>query len=256
MTRRIIAIVAAAVLAAVGAGAVLLYLRTADARALDGKQARSVLVAAKQIPAGTNGKELVDKEYVKAVKMPVETLPDGTVAAIGDELQPLITTATVQKGQLLLRAMFGTAVSGTSGTVLPDGKMAVTAQVKAVAFGPGPVRPGAKVVVFCTYTPAPDKRDTIAGAVAAGTTAVTRVLMTDIEVVSTGGGADGDTPQTDAKSSASSLDLKLTLALSQEEAERLAHAVAVGGVLNVGLLGDSSGIKPDDAGVDNGTVFG
>jgi pilus assembly protein CpaB len=255
MTRRIIAIAAAAVLAAVGAGAVLLYLRSADARALDGKQARSVLVAAKQIPAGTTGRVLLDKGYVKAVKMPVETLPDDTVADIGGDLEPLVTTATVQRGQLLLRIMFGTAVSSSSGLAIPDGKLAVAARIKASAFGPGAARSGAKVVIFCTYTQAPDDRNTIAGGVGAGSKAVTRVLMKDIEVLSIGGADDGDTPQTSSNTGTSALDLSMTLALSQREAEELAHAVAVGGVLNVGLLGDSSGVTPD-GGVDNGKLFG
>ena len=58
MTRRIIAVTVAIVLAAIGTGAVLLYLRTADARALEGKEARTVLIADKVIPAGTGAKVL------------------------------------------------------------------------------------------------------------------------------------------------------------------------------------------------------
>jgi pilus assembly protein CpaB len=47
----------------------------------------------------------------------------------------------------------------------------------------------------------------------------------------------------------------VTFALSQVDAERLAHAVALGGQLNVGVLGDSSDVKPDN-GVDNRSLFG
>jgi pilus assembly protein CpaB len=258
MTRRIIAIVAAAVLAAVGAGAVLLYLRTADARALNGKQVRSVLVAAKQIPAGTTGRTLTDKGYVRKVQMPAETLPDDAVQDVGADLQALVTTATVQRGQLLLRVMFGTAVSSSSGMAIPDGKLAVAARVKATVFGPGAVRAGVKVAIFYTYTPAADdKRGTVSGGglSRAGTvSAVTRLLMTDVEVLSIGSAINGDAPATNANATSPSGDLAVTFALSQHDAERLAHAVVLGGAINIGLLGDSSGVQPDP-GVDNSGLF-
>ena len=47
----------------------------------------------------------------------------------------------------------------------------------------------------------------------------------------------------------------MTLALSQNDAEKLAHIVTLGGQLNVGLLGDSSDVKLD-RGVDNRSIFG
>jgi pilus assembly protein CpaB len=47
----------------------------------------------------------------------------------------------------------------------------------------------------------------------------------------------------------------MTFALDQRQAEILAHATALGGLLNVGLLGDSSDVNPD-RGVDNGSLFG
>jgi len=47
----------------------------------------------------------------------------------------------------------------------------------------------------------------------------------------------------------------VTFAMTQTDAERLAHAVALGGELNIAAVGDASGVKPDN-GVDNGSVFG
>jgi pilus assembly protein CpaB len=53
MSRRILAVVGALLLALVGTGAVFAYVNRADARAVEGQKAVTVLMAAKEIPAGT-----------------------------------------------------------------------------------------------------------------------------------------------------------------------------------------------------------
>lgn len=259
MNRRIIAVLAAVVMAAVGAGAVLLYVRSADSRAVAGKQARTVLIAEKQIPAGTNGRALRDGGYLRQTRMPAETVPEDTLAEVEAGLDALVTTAAVQRGQLMLRTMFGTAVS-RSGMAIPDGKLAIAAKVKSAVFGPGTVRAGTRVAIFYTYTPLePDKPDDVSGSGlerSRTTNNVTRVLMTDIEVISVGAATDdavGDAPAPATTNGAG--DVAMTFALDQRQAEILAHATALGGLLNVGLLGDSSDVSPD-RGVDNGSLFG
>ena len=57
-------------------------------------------------------------------------MPDDVLQKVGPDLETLVTTAPVQRGQLLLRTMFGTKVSTVNGLVVPDGKMAITARVK------------------------------------------------------------------------------------------------------------------------------
>ncbi|GIF49304.1 pilus assembly protein CpaB [Asanoa ferruginea] len=257
MNRRIIAVFAAVVVAAAGAVAVLLYVRSADSRAVAGKQARTVLVAEKQIPAGTTGRALRDGGYLRQTRMPAETLPEDTLGAVEADLDALVTTAPVQRGQLVLRTMFGTAVN-RSGIAIPDGKLAIAAKVKSAVFGPGSVRAGTRVAIFYTYTPLkPDQRDDVSGTgLERGhdINSITRVLMTDVEVISVGAATEGDGLPKPATTSSPS-DVAMTFALDQRQAEILAHATALGGLLNVGLLGDSSDVSPD-RGVDNGTLFG
>ncbi|MDG4823924.1 RcpC/CpaB family pilus assembly protein [Asanoa sp. WMMD1127] len=260
MNRRIIAVLAAVVLAAVGAGAVLLYVRSADNRAVAGKQARTVLVAEKLIPAGTNGRALRDGGYLRQTRMPAETVPDDTLATVEGDLDALVTTAAVQRGQLLMRTMFGTAVN-RSGLAIPDGKLAISAKVKSAVFGPGAVRAGTRVAIFYTYTPvAVGKLDEVSGSGlerGRDVNNVTRLLMTDIEVISVGAAAgegDGEVARP-ATATTGGGDVAITFALDQRQAEILAHATALGGLLNVGLLGDSSDVRPD-RGVDNGSLFG
>jgi pilus assembly protein CpaB len=259
MSRRIIAVAVAVVLAALGTTAVMLYLRSADERAVAGKQARTVLIADRQIPAGTSGKTLRDRDYLREVRMPLESLPDDALGEVGPDLDALVTTATVQRGQLLLRVMFGTRVNNASGLVIPDGKMAITARVRANVFGPSSVRAGARVAIFYTYTPIDESnRNVVSGAgFERGRTvnSVTRLLMTDVEVISVGPAPSDDGPTAGAANQPQSDEFAVTFALSQVDAERLAHAVALGGQLNVGLLGDQSNVRPDN-GVDNRSLFG
>jgi pilus assembly protein CpaB len=258
MSRRIIAVLIAVVLAAVGTTAVMLYLRSADARAIAGKQARTVLIAEKQIPAGTSGKALRDRGYLRQVRMPQETLPDDALEQVGPDLDALVTTATVQRGQLLLRVMLGTRINNASGLVIPDGKMAITARVRSNVFGPSSVRAGTRVAIFYTYTPIDESnRNVVSGAgFERGRTinSVTRLLMTDVEVISVGPAPSEDGP-TGAASQPVPDELAVTFALNQVDAERLAHAVALGGQLNIGLLGETSNVRPDN-GVDNRSLFG
>ena len=258
MNRRIIAVFAAVVLAAIGAGAVLFYVRSADSRAVAGKQARTVLVAEKAIPAGTTGRALRDGGYLRQTRMPTETLPEDTLATVDADLDALVTTAGVQRGQLVLRTMFGTAVN-RSGVAIPDGKLAISAKVKSAVFGPGAVRAGTRVAIFYTYTPVDkNKRDDVSGSGlerGGDVVSVTRLLMTDIEVISVGPAETGTNDAPRPASTTASGDVSITFALDQRQAEILAHATALGGLLNVGLLGDSSGVKPD-RGVDNNSLFG
>ncbi|SCL15522.1 pilus assembly protein CpaB [Micromonospora rhizosphaerae] len=260
MARRIIPVLISLVLAALGTGAIMLYLRSADDRAIEGKRARTVLVADKQIPAGTSGKLLRTKGYLRQVRMPVETLPEDALEQVTGNLDALVTTAPVQRGQLLLRAMLGNAVTNGSGLAIPAGQMAITARVKSTVFGPASLRPGARVAIFYTYTPMDErKRDVVSGAgleKGREINSVTRLLMTDVEVISVGPAPVAGSVGAEASPGGGVQDeLSVTFGLNQVDAERLAHAVALGGELNVGVLGDSSNVRPD-SGVDNRSLFG
>ncbi|MFB9234542.1 Flp pilus assembly protein CpaB [Plantactinospora siamensis] len=259
MNRRVISVVLAVVLAAIGTGAVLLYLRSADARATAGKQARTVLVADKQIPAGTSGRALRSNGYLRAVPMPVGSLPEDTLGEVGADLDTMVVTSAVQRGQLLLRAMFGTAVKNGSGVAIPDGQLAVSARVTSTVFSPSSVRAGTRVAIFYTYTPAdPAKRDTVSGAgleKGRAVNSVTRLLMTNVEVISVEAAAKGSGGDAVTSTGGGKNEFEVTFGLNQRDAERLAHAVALGGAINIGLLGDTSDVKPD-TGVDNRSLFG
>ena len=259
MTRRVIAVLIAVVFAAIGAGAVLLYVRSADTRALEGKEARTVLIADRAIPAGTTAAALRTGKYVHEERMAADAVPKDAMSAIAAADDALVLTAALPRGYMLLRTMLGTAVSKGSGIAMPDGYLAVDARITSTVFSPRSVEPGARVVVFYTYTPpSPEKPDEVSGAGLDRSREAkikSRVLFPNVEVISVTSGepADGDGPaQVQPKNDGDRFTV--TLALTQREAEELITAVAAGGVLNVALRNDASIVK-EDGGVDNDGLF-
>src|SRR4051794_19326740 len=107
MTRRIMPLLLALVLAGLGTAAVLVYVATADARALKGKKAVTVLLAAQRIPAGTTAAQLRSGELLEQVQMPVDAVPPDALGAVESELDQLVLTADLAPRQMLLRGQFG-----------------------------------------------------------------------------------------------------------------------------------------------------
>jgi pilus assembly protein CpaB len=121
------------------------------------------------------------------------------------------------------------------------------------------VKPGVKVAIFYTYTPIDDAhRNVISGGgleKGRGVNSVTRLLLNNVEVLAVGAAAADGAAGSSGTAAGSGDGVTVTFGLSQVDAERLAHAVALGGELNIGALGDSSDVKPD-SGVDNRSLFG
>jgi pilus assembly protein CpaB len=260
MKRTIVATIVAVVLALVGGAAVLLYAAGADARATASREPVQVLVAAKRIPAGTTGQDIVDGGYVERVVMPAASVPADAVGAIDAGLEDLVVTADLQQRQLLLRGAFGEAAVRTGGLVVPDGKVAVTVQIGDAERVAGHVEAGAAVAVFDTFTVAEGLGRTPAGdglSTDHKYTQATRLLLPRVEVLAIGKHVETDEAKTkDGSTSASktkSQKVLVTVAVSQAEAEKLVLAATTGS-LYFALLSDSSKVQPG-AGVDNRTLF-
>ena len=242
MTRRLLAIAVAIVLAAAGTAGVLWYAFSADSRA----QARisnpvTVAIATQAIPAGTTGAAIKARKLVRLEKMPRDAVPSDVLGDIGADQTELVLTSNIAAGQLLTAANFGNRTQVSSGLALPAGKMAVTVQTGAPEQVAGYVQQGSRVAMFLTYkvTNGSGEETRIRR---------TRVLLPDVEVLAVGaytrnGGnaADGG--------GGSNGSLLVTVAVNQAEAERLIQGLNVGS-LYLGLLTDSTTVKPGP-GVDN-----
>jgi pilus assembly protein CpaB len=264
MKRSLVAVTVAVLLAAVGAASILLYVGSADDRALAGKKAVSVLVTTKRVPAGTSGAQLRSSGYVEPVTMPAETVPADALSSVDGSLDALVLTADLQPRQLVLRGAFSADNRLAGGLSIPDGKLAVTVDIAGlptVSF----LRPGSKVAVFNTYDERSGQSRVPDGnkgpQFSAGANHVTRLLMPRLSVVGVGlpgqAGAETTTSEAlptgdEAARTAANLTA-VTFAVTQDEAERLILASTTS-LLYIALLDDSSDVRPGP-GVDTKSLF-
>jgi pilus assembly protein CpaB len=239
MTRRILAITVAIVLAALGTAGGLYLVLSADHRAQSRLQdAVTVAIAAKPIPVGTTGATIVADHMVRFEKMPRASVPSDTLSAIDGERAKLVITTNLAVGQLVLAANFGDQTTVTSGLALPDGKMAITVQTGAPEQVAGYVQAGSQVAIFLTYGVL-DKNGNKTNIER------TRILLPRVEVLSVGTYSAGSDTAGDSRSGS----LMLTVAVEQADAERLIEGLSHG-TLYLGLLTGSVDVQPG-GGVDN-----
>ncbi len=209
MGRRTILLVAACLVAALGAGLVFLYTNTAgDASA---SESIEVYVATAEIQPGTSGSSL-GAANVQQKALPASAIPNGALTNLAD-VADKNTLVTILPGQPLLAAQFANG-NATGGLPIPAGKLAISVELGDPQRVAGFVQPGSYVTVFSTNNGA------------------TTALLPSAYVVAVGpavvapGGAASD------KS-----DPIVTFALTQADATRLVTATSSGGSLYLGLLG-------------------
>ncbi|TRW42944.1 SAF domain-containing protein, partial [Georgenia yuyongxinii] len=106
MKRRLLAAVAALVLAITGAVLLLGYVAGADARAQAGMAPATVLVATEPIPQGTAAADVA--ALVTAREIPAVAVVPGALASL-DDVAGLVTTADVHPGEQLHAGRFADA---------------------------------------------------------------------------------------------------------------------------------------------------
>jgi len=154
--RRLIAAVAALLLAGVGAVLLLSYVGTADERALAGMEPVKVLVVQKRVPEGTPAEKLNGLVAVKT--LPATAVAPGTVSS----LQPIsgrVATTDLQPGEQLLASRFvdPSSLADPHEVKIPKGMQQVSLALESQRVVGGELRPGATVGVFISL-PKEDKR--------------------------------------------------------------------------------------------------
>lgn len=250
MIRRVVAALAAVILAAVGVVLVVSYANRADERALEGMETTEVLVALEHISAGTEAVALEDRVELRPV--PQAFVVDGAVTDLQD-LEGQVTTAELAEGEQLHRARFATPeeLRARGDVELPDEAadlhQVTVALDRARALG-GNVTAGDTVGVFMSfdisgtegYVLLPDgtivreeaDEDAEGTAAPEGGAQVTTTHLTlhKVLVARVEGGyvaAQGDT-EDEGQGAQDSVDV--TLALEAPEAEQLVYAMEFGSV--------------------------
>jgi pilus assembly protein CpaB len=253
MTRRILGVVLAIVLAILGTAAVLLYVNKARNSVAEGQVAVTVLIATQRIPAGTTGSSIKLRELTEEVVMPASALPADALTSVTADLDELVLTHDVQPRQLLLKGAFGAATTLSGGIAVPEKMMAISLKLTVEEEVGGFVRPGSQIAVFGTFKLIdPEYKKLSEGESNSGT----KLLLPRIEVLAVGAyGADGVTSAQNSEDEVATgnVTLLVTVAVTQADAERLIHAIR-GAELYLALLTDSSELLPG-AGVDNRTIL-
>lgn len=230
MDRRKVLLVVAAVVAALGTLLVFLYVRGADNRADSRYAAVTVLRATKQIEAGETVKAAQAAGKITSGSISRQDLLPGALTSL-DGVADQVATSTILPGEQLVSGKFGATGSATTGLTIPKGRLAVSVNLTDPARVAGFVSPGDKVSVFMSGNDAKGP--------------FTRLLLPSVQVIGAGATTVVSTTKTAADGAATTDELPktlLTLALTQDEAERVLFAAQNGDVA-FGLLNNDSQVS-------------
>ena len=220
MRRRLLAAIAALVLACAGAFVLLGYVRGADARALAGVETVDLLVVTAPVPEGTPAEQL--GAFLTVAAVPAKLAATGSLASL-QGLAGQVTTTSLQPGEQLLASRLAdpASLAAPDHVEVPAGMQEVTISLEAQRALGGHLVAGDRVGVFLT---------------AADATHLTlqKVLLTRVQgaVPTTvakdpAAAADATAPPADA---APSGQLVLTLAVAGPDAEQVVWAMEHGSV--------------------------
>ncbi len=211
MQRRVIAAVAAVLLAGIGAVMLFSYVNTADARAMANLTPTGVLVVTKVVPAGTAAEDL--GAYVERRELPkAAVVPDALASAT--DLAGLVATTDLQVGEQLLKARFGTPGVSNNGEVdVPKDLQQFTIQLAPSRVIGTNLAAGDKVALFIS------KEQNQVG--------LTKLALRDVLVTRIQGAPDAATADGQVVPSG---DVLVTLALKPAAATQVVWATEFGSV--------------------------
>ncbi len=219
MDRRRILLIIAAVVAALGTLLVFLYVRTADARAQDSVDAVQVLTAQSPIASGESydaalaAGKIVPKGIARSQLLDnVQTSPDA--------LKGTVALQNILPGEQIVADKFGAnAADAASPLGIPDKEMAISVNLTDPDRVAGFVNPGSEVAIFVTSA----GTDT-GGTGGAGAGGKTHLLLDRVTVLGVGSTTPVTTTTTTQDGTQQTEQLPrtlLTLALTQEEAQKV-----------------------------------
>lgn len=265
MRRRIVLLVTAVAVALLGTTVVFNVASkpAPQAAAAVADPQTKVLVAKALIPAGTPGAKAIEQGLVSLSDVPTRMVPAGAlvdVVAVRDQ----VSAGDIQAGEILMPSRFVSATLAGS-LDIPDDKVAVSIEVTDPQRVAGFVRPGLDVALFLTYEVLQPPQVPAEGQVVPTVTQATRLLLpragviavgpTALKTVGTAASAEEQaTPPAEGAAAPQEVNRALvTLAVSIEQAQKLAHAARTGQI-TLGLLSKKSRTGTASAD-DNRTLF-
>jgi len=243
MDRRKLLLAAAAIVAALGAVLVFLYVRGADVRAEEQYDTREVLKVVTLIEAGESIEDAAASGKIALAPVPSnQVLPDALDSTT--TLTGKVAVTRLFPGEQIVSSKFGGAAENTA-LQIKKGDMAISINLTDPARVAGFVNPGSEVSIFLN------------GADATTGETFTRLLLPRVTVLGVGSTTPVSTTTTTEEGAAVTESLPrtlLTVSLPQPDAERVIFA-ASNGELSLGLLTADSAVGPNP-GVTAQDLFG
>lgn len=146
---RIVAVVAAVVLAAVAAIAIFVYVQGIEERAFGEAELVDAYVAAGDIEAGIDAPDITEQGLIEIRQVPRTTLPEGYITSL-QEISDLRTNARILQGEVLSGERFDDPVRAIGRLDIPEGFEAISVQVATPPGVGGFVRPDDRVSLIVT----------------------------------------------------------------------------------------------------------
>ena len=224
MKSRLLAGIAALVLAVVGAVLVVSYAQGADSRAVQGLDPRDVLVVAKTVPAGTTIEAL--KPFLTTEKLPGTAVAKSALNNL-DGLAGQVTAVELLPGeQLVSERLIAPEELQSSGEVaVPEGLQEVSFQLEPQRVVGGRLAPGDHVGIFISLKSGgddtkPDKESTQLSIHKVLLTAVQRAPVAEAAKSSAGGGSTAPAVDTSLPTGS----MLLTVAVDDVNASKIIYA--------------------------------
>ncbi|GAA2116987.1 Flp pilus assembly protein CpaB [Nocardioides bigeumensis] len=233
MDRRKILLAAAAIVAALGAVLVFLYVRGADLRAEAEFDNRDVLKVVTTIEQGETIEDAAAAGKIQLQAVPAnQVLPDALAST--STLSGKVAVTTIYPGEQVISSKFGGA-SESVALPIAEGDIAISVSLSDTARVAGFVNPGSEVAIFLN------------GADAATGQGFTRLLLPRVTVIGVGSTTPITTTTTTEEGATQTENLPrtiLTLTLPQGDAQRVMFAQTAG-ELSFALLNEDSEIGPN-----------
>lgn len=219
LTTKVRPVIFATVLALLATGLLVIYINSVKASLIEGGEKKPVIIAVTDIPAGTTGEEIINRNLVKQELIPQQYLAKDALDKTSD-LSRSVLLVPVSSGQPLTRNVFRPVSSSDLAYQLKPGYVALTVALNDADSVNGKVKPGDKVMILVTLDAGASGKD------------LSRVLLKNVTVL-----AVSDV----AKSGLSSATSKqaITLSVQPAEAEKIALAERKG-VLKLAIQGDAN----------------
>ena len=154
MGRRVMAIVAALLVALLGAAGVVLYAQNADARAVAGQATQQVFIAQAPVPQGTSARDALAQKLIVAQTVVSRGVPAGALTEVSGAVASLVATTPIARGEIVLASRFGQLAKQAAPTgPVPDGQVAITVNLPDPERVAPLLTPGSHIVIYDTFNP-------------------------------------------------------------------------------------------------------